>query len=43
VGAPIATLPFAVIEKLLTHGLTLQRIHLLTDDVVPEYAELLGS
>jgi transaldolase len=41
VGAHIATLPFAVIEELLTHELTMEGMQLFTDDVVPEYAELL--
>jgi len=41
VGAHIATLPFAVIEELLTHDLTMEGMKLFTDDVVPEYAELL--
>ncbi|MEF8943614.1 MAG: transaldolase family protein, partial [Desulfohalobiaceae bacterium] len=40
-GAHIATLPFAVIEELLTHELTMEGMQLFTDDVVPEYADLL--
>jgi len=43
VGAHIATLPFAVIEELLTHDLTMEGMKLFTDDVVPEYADLLES
>lgn len=43
VGAHIATLPFAVIEELLTPDLTMEEMKLFTDDVVPEYADLLKS
>lgn len=41
VGAHIATLPFSVIQELLTHDLTMEGMQLFTDDVVPEYADLL--
>jgi len=41
VGAHIATLPFGVISKLLLHEKTMEGMQKFTDDVVPEYAELL--
>jgi transaldolase len=41
VGAHIATLPFGVISKLLLHEKTMEGMQKFTDDIVPEYAELL--
>ncbi|MDD3493535.1 MAG: transaldolase family protein, partial [Candidatus Thermoplasmatota archaeon] len=39
-GVDIATLPFHVIEDMLTHPKTLEGMQLFTRDVVPEYEEL---
>ncbi len=43
VGAHIATLPFEVIEGLLLQEKTMEGMKLFTEDIVPEYAELLGK
>ena len=40
VGAQIATLPFAVISRLLVHPKTMEGMQGFTRDVVPEYARL---
>jgi transaldolase len=40
-GAHIATLPFDVLAPLLMHEKTFEGMELFTQDVVPEYAELL--
>lgn len=39
-GADIATLPFSVIVKLLSHFKTREGMQKFTQDIVPEYAEL---
>ncbi len=41
-GAHIATLPLEVISMLLIHDKTLEGMRLFTQDVVPEYQQLLG-
>jgi transaldolase len=41
VGADIATLPFGVIRELLIHFKTNEGMKKFTDDIVPEYAELM--
>lgn len=41
VGAHISTLPFAVIRELLVHYKTQEGMKKFTEDIVPEYAELL--
>ena len=40
-GADIATLPFDVIRQLLVHYKTMEGMKKFTEDVIPEYAELL--
>ncbi len=42
-GADIATLPFNVIEGLLSHYKTREGMEKFTRDVVPEYKDLLKS
>jgi transaldolase len=42
-GAHIATLPLEVISMLLVHDKTLEGMRLFTQDVVPEYQQLLGQ
>lgn len=41
-GAHIATLPFPVIEELLQQEKSMEGMRGFTEDVIPEYAELLG-
>ena len=41
VGADIATLPFAVVRELLVHYKTQEGMKKFTEDIVPEYAELI--
>jgi transaldolase len=41
-GADIATVPFNVIEGLLKHHKTVEGMRKFTQDVVPEYAKLVG-
>ncbi len=43
VGADIATVPFQVIKKLLNHKKTMEGMKKFTEDVVPEYVEVLKS
>lgn len=40
-GADIATLPFKVIKQLLSHHKTAEGMKKFTDDVVPEYSDIL--
>jgi len=41
IGADIATLPFSVIARLLSHYKTQEGMRKFTDDIVEEYAELI--
>ncbi|MBN2072625.1 MAG: hypothetical protein JW770_01595 [Actinobacteria bacterium] len=41
-GADISTLPMDVIDSLLVHYKTMEGMKKFTEDIVPEYAELLG-
>jgi transaldolase len=41
-GTDIATLPFAVIEKLLKHHKSAEGMRKFTEDIVPEYAKIVG-
>jgi len=42
VGADIATVPFSVIKKLLTHFKSAEGMRNFTKDIVPEYAKVVG-
>ena len=42
-GADIATLPFDVIKQLLEHYKTREGMKLFTEDIVPEYRDLIGG
>ena len=43
VGAHIATVPFSVIKKLLTHRKTIEGMKTFAKDTVPEYAKVIRA
>ena len=42
VGADIATMPISVIDELVKHYKTKEGMKKFTEDIVPEYAKLVG-
>lgn len=43
IGADIATIPFAVIKKLVEHPKTIEGMKKFTKDIIPEYAKVISS